>query len=53
MSIATRSQWNKGPMPADGAVYSDEGDTWYCEYCWKTVAESHSTCSKHLKNLQH
>jgi hypothetical protein len=40
-------------MPADGALYSDEGDTWYCEYCWKTVADSHSACIKHLRNIHH
>ena len=38
-------------MPVDGAVYFDEGESWYCEYCWKTVADSHSICKQHVKNL--
>ena len=53
MSIATSPKYDKGPMPVDGAVYSDEGDTWYCEYCWKTVAESHSICRQHVNNLHY
>ena len=51
MPIATSPKYDKGPMPVDGAVYFDEGESWYCEYCWKTVADSHSICKQHVKNL--
>jgi len=38
-------------MPRDGAVYSDTGDSWYCEYCWRTWSESHAGGRQHVQNL--
>ena len=39
-------------MPVDGGVYFDEGEFWYCEYCWKQVRDSHSICKQHVTNLE-
>ena len=51
MAIATSPKYDKGAKPADGGVYSDEGDHWYCEYCWKRVDDSHTSCRTHMKNF--
>lgn len=53
MAIATSHRYDKGAKPADGGVYSDEGDHWYCEYCWRRVDDSHTACGPHMKNLHY